>query len=434
MVPAYKVIPQYRPETKTTRSSVAAEKFDRPDADPLGFRRVFTQVAHDLYGTKDVQDAITASYVWMADQIGHISLGLLPTLLFGWIWRLICDGLGLGEGWAIAGCVAIALAIFAYWIKKERQDFVDTRARAVKRFLFDSADITWNVKTALLYFGIGGALALGALIHWILLIVALILSLWPAYRVAFWWLRRKLAFQQAGLPYLYRLTNFAGVIGDAEVEAVSGLCDLKNKPVVLWKVLFGRDVIEKAAPVTVQHFLITGPLRSGKTSLAVGIGTEFAFALGIGRYLTAAKLMELKTGPKDDTKTVASEMDYDDGRVLWPLAECDLLIVDDVDGGLPTGTVPAISAIRPVEFSATLKARHGPAPLADMSTKRTVWVLGNTTTADEWKGVIADLMDIGPDQIMTIQLQVAPLPGAPLPLAPPPLAPPQVVPLKVVPP
>ena len=61
-------------------------------------------------------------------------------------------------------------------------------------------------------------------------------------------------------------------------------------------------------------------------------------------------------------------------------------------------------------------------------------VLGNTTTADEWKGVIADLMDIGPDQIMTIQLQVAPLPGAPLPLAPPPLAPPQVVPLKVVPP
>ena len=413
MTLTYKVIPQYRPETKTTRSSRAAEVLDQPDADPLGFRRVFTQVAHDLYGTKDVQDAITASYVWMADQIGHLALGLLPTLLFGWIWQLLCDHWGLGEGWSIGGCAALALAIFAYWISKERQDYVDTYKRAVKRFPFDSSDITWNVKTALLYFGIGGLLALGALTNWKWLVVALLLSLWPAFRVAFWWLRRKLAFQQAGLPYLYRLTNFSGVIADDAVAAVTGLCDLKNRPIVLWKVLFGRDVIEKAAPVTVRHFLITGPLRSGKTSLAVGIGTEFAFALGIGRYLSAAKLMELKTGPRDDTKAVASEMDYDDGRVLWPLAECDLLIVDDVDGGLPTGTVPAISAIRPVEFAAALKTNHGPAPLGDLGGKRTVWVLGNTTTTDEWKTVIADLMGISEGEIMTVPLQVAPLPVAP---------------------
>ncbi len=98
MTPACKVIPQYRPETKTTRSSRAAEILDQPDADPLGFRRVFTQVAHDLYGTKDVQDAVTASYVWMADQIGHLALGLLPTLLFGWIWQLLCRSLGIGRG------------------------------------------------------------------------------------------------------------------------------------------------------------------------------------------------------------------------------------------------------------------------------------------------------------------------------------------------
>src|SRR5260370_6402117 len=103
MTPTYKVIPQYRPETRTTRSSQAAEAFDQPDAEPLGLRRVFTQVAHDLYGTKDVQDAITASYVWMADQIGHISLGLLPTLLFGWIWKLLCAHWKLDDVWSIGG-------------------------------------------------------------------------------------------------------------------------------------------------------------------------------------------------------------------------------------------------------------------------------------------------------------------------------------------
>lgn len=413
-MPTHKIIPQYRLETRTTRSSRAAEAFDKPDADPLGLRRVFTQVARDLYGTKDVQDAIMATYVWMADQIGHIALGLLPTLLLGWIWHLVCDAIGLGEGWAVGGCIAIAVGLFLYWISKERQDYVDTYERAAKRFPFNSADILWNIKTALLYFAIGGLLALAALIGWPWLLGALALTIYPGVRVAFWWLRRKLAFQQAGLPYLYRLTNFKGMIGDEALTAVAGLCDLKERPVVLWKVLFGRDIIEKAAPVTCRHLLVTGPLRSGKTSLAVGIGTEFAFALGIGRYLSASKLMELMTGPPDANKMVESEMEYDDGRMLWPLAECDLVIIDDVDGGLPTGMTTGISAVRPLEFQATLEmASAAPAPLAWLANKRTVWVLGNTTTAAEWKMVIASLMDIWEDEIMTIQLDVMVPPVAP---------------------
>src|SRR6516225_10916903 len=80
----HRMIAPYHPPSNRTRSSRLADTFDRPDADPLGLRRVFTQVSHDLYGTKDVQDAITASYVWMADQIGHLTLGLVPTLLLCW--------------------------------------------------------------------------------------------------------------------------------------------------------------------------------------------------------------------------------------------------------------------------------------------------------------------------------------------------------------
>src|ERR1700722_8249214 len=89
--PSTMIIP-VRPARNQTRSTRAAQRLDRPDANPLGIRRVFTQVSHDLYGTKDVQDVITASYVWMADQIGHISLGLVPTLLLPWLCTLLPEG------------------------------------------------------------------------------------------------------------------------------------------------------------------------------------------------------------------------------------------------------------------------------------------------------------------------------------------------------
>src|SRR5215469_8097703 len=107
------------PVSNRTRSTLAAAKLNRPDADPLGVRRVFAQVSHDLYGTKDVQDVITASYVWMADQIGHLFLGLVPTLLIAW-----AVSSAVPDGWIqTALIVAGALVIFAYWVSKELQDY-----------------------------------------------------------------------------------------------------------------------------------------------------------------------------------------------------------------------------------------------------------------------------------------------------------------------
>src|SRR6185312_4243180 len=83
---------------------------------------------------------------------------------------------------------------------------------------------------------------------------------------------------------------------------------------------------------SVKHILLSGPLGAGKTSLAVGIGTEFAFSLGIGRYLTASKLVQSLA----DTATVPDEIKMVDGQMLWPLRWCELLIVDDLDAGLST--------------------------------------------------------------------------------------------------
>jgi hypothetical protein len=403
-----KIIPQDLPERQTTPSARRAEFFDKSDAEPLGLRRVLTQVGHDLYGTKDVQDAIMATYVWMADEAGHIMLGLVSILLMGWLWLKVCAHYHLGPGWQIGGCIVSALAIFGCWIHKELQDYRETKGRAGLHFCFDSSDVKWNVKTVLFYIGVGGVLALAALIWWWSLLVVLPLVLWPVLAVAYWWLRRKLAFQQAGLPYLYRLANFTGVIKKDAIEVVARVANLKERPVSFWKVITCLDKLASAGDPTHDHLLIAGPLRSGKTSLAVGIGTEFAFALGIGRYMSAATLMELETGPRALHKNPPAHAEYNDGRVLWPPAACDLLIIDDVDSGLPTGPARSVSAVQPSEFEVALKAGDGPAPLAALGSKRTVWVLGNTEATEEWRHAIARLMGIGPEKILTIELKAAP--------------------------
>ena len=402
-MPAPRRFRPYRPPTNATRSSRASLRFDRPDAEPLGLRRVFTQVSHDLYGTKDVQDAITASYVWLADQIGHLTLGLVPTLLLSWIWdgiwaRWICADCAAGDGWRILGLVVLAALVFAYWCYKEATDRRDTEQRAGRVFFFDSGDILWNVKTALLYFGIGGLLAIAVFIHWWALVVALALVLWPALRVAFWWLRRKLAFQQAGLPYLYRLANFTSPLGENEKKTVIGIANLKDRKILLSRVCFGRDEVKPNAPA-IRHILLTGPLGAGKTSLAVGVGTEFAFALGIGRYLSAAKLVELAA----DREAKPDEMDYDDGRVLWPWTACDLLIVDDVDAGATTAGITT-HLVEPVRLDVALTAAAGQAPLKWLGGRRSVWVLGDASAAPAWRTIIAKLMSIGEGEIMTIAL------------------------------
>lgn len=80
----------------------------------------------------------------MADQIGHLTLGLAPTLLLCWI---LCLAGIAAHWWEFA---VIAGAIFAYWIKKELDDLKETRGRVGDVFPFHSGDIVRNVKTALL--------------------------------------------------------------------------------------------------------------------------------------------------------------------------------------------------------------------------------------------------------------------------------------------
>ena len=288
---------------------------DALDPGRFGLKRILAQASHDLFGTKDVQDVATASYVWLADQTGHLALGFIPTLALCWVWRLTIGSV-LPEPAILLGYVVLAAAVFGFWVYKEREDIRASHDNAGKVFPFDSGDIVWNVKTALVYFGIGGAIALTAFAAPLLLLLVVPVALWPGFAVATWWLRRKLAFQQAGCPFLYRLANFTTSFeagGEACKTAVEAMANLVDRKVPFWRVLFGQADAARASAITYSHILVTGPFRSGKTSLVVGIATEFAFALGAARYMAPDSLIEaMLTGTAAATPT-----EFNDGRVLW---------------------------------------------------------------------------------------------------------------------
>jgi hypothetical protein len=355
-----------------------------------GVREVIDQVVRDLFG-KDVQDTATFSYEWVADQFGHFALGFEITLALSWIATLLGYRGGRVGFW-------IGLAVVLVFVVKEADDFRRewAKARTAKSvFQFNALEIFYNTFTAVFYIALGAVVAGFGLLNPAFGLIAIPVTAVPALALGYAWLRRKLTFQQAGLPYLYRLANFPNPIPRATAEFIVGLS--KPSPT-------------GAAPALADHLLIAGPLESGKSSLAIGIGTEFAIRMGIGRYTTLTKLLEavLKKGEWD-------KPEFDDGRILWPWQTSDLLIVDDVDvlsddisgkSDFSARSATVETARRVAQCHVDVLRERIPAVLLDaLKYRRTVWVVGDIDDGElkRWQGLIAGLIGVPTDRVRTLR-------------------------------
>jgi hypothetical protein len=365
---------------------------------------VWRQVRYDLFETKDVQDNPTYSYAWVADQGGHFSLGFLPSYLFSWIATILWGSDFERNIW-------IAVGVFCIWIVKELNDLRlawRNARRSKSDFKFNFYELLLNIGTAWLFFAMGSAVA--ALSFWNPTYA--VLSLAPValitVRVSYWWLRRKITFQQANLPYLYRLATFpnnlpkASPVGMGRDEAVAFITSLIDP----------ESKTDSKAPWT-GHLILSGVADAGKSTLAVAIGTEFVFKLGLARYLSMVKLLQFSSPQKAPTSAVAPremrvDEEFDDGRVLWRWDRVQLLIVDDVDdiarvGHEDKNPTPEQIAAYNLRVKQVLEARFEDILEPLRTRPRTIWVCNNPVNPVGLKNILESILGYQNMQIIHLE-------------------------------
>lgn len=375
-------------------------------------RQVVAQAGSDLLG-KEVQNGYTVSYVWMTNQLGHFTLGLLFILLVVWAveafhalaagcspWSVPLQSLLGGAG--DAGCLVaprnfwsgymlpVPLLALGILVWKEARDYgIAVSYASGHAFPVDRGDIFKDAATAVWFYGIGVLVAYTSFVAWLcallVFLIGLAISMWPAL----YWLSRKTCFQRADLPFLYRLADFNTPFAPAPAA----------NQVEIARFLAGE------APAS--HLLVFGDVGSGRTSLAVGIGTEHCFAVRTARYLTWAKFIE--EAQPQSPPTMAH------GATVWPWPTSDFVVFDDV-----VDVVAGTPRTDPASIVADLQALPRSA-IAALGAMRAVWVLGPSVAPPaspaDWIAALGRVLGLPPDRFRYVSLAGRPAGKPTVPIA-----------------
>jgi hypothetical protein len=333
-----------------------------PRSPHITYRELWKQFTADVYG-KEVQSAATYSYMWMADQMGHVCVGILVNQITTYGARYL--------GWYYANAAGLfaAIAIVAAW---ETSTYLSSVRSATGLFPLGRELLRDNAIIATSYMALGAALGFGfhvdipwladvaAHFHipWVADVAAvgltfLVICTVAAILLAPSWLRQKIIWQKAALPYLARL---------ADIKATMSKDAAKNL----------QALVDKGAPSPTAkpcQIIIGGPVGSGRTQLAVGIGTEFAFKNAKTRYVSIQSLLESAAQPPEFPDDLGpANVGY------WPWSEAQVIIIDDI-GPLIAPRHDQHKAILD-HFQGILD--HELKPIANELAKRhTVWVIGD---------------------------------------------------------
>ena len=367
----------------------------------------------------DLETGYSFVYVWLANQFGHFTIGFAGAILCSWVvsvaapdaltgdfWSRLTTAVLIGCGWLVflaakeilldvvpalrslrAATAERAAAAKSEaqsnskpyqrrdtpWYRVSQQDLReigsalrvfwkmspprDSRSEVDDEDWFkydivrDSVADGWfylaGVLTAIVMFAAPG-LAPGKGWPWLAPIFTFLILLVVSWPFASKWLWEKVAFDKAALPFVGRFA-------------------LNGRPVDERQRRIGID-FACGKLRQVEHLIIIGPPKCGRTTTAVALGVEALLRSGDSTvlYTTWCKLLDHVA-----EKTPAS--DAREERVL-PIEKAELLIVDDV-GAEGAGGRPFITAAAFADELRRNKDLRG-----KFEDKRIIWVIGDQPT------------------------------------------------------
>ena len=259
---------------------------------------VWSSIYFQLFQSKAANNSITYVYQQLADNLGHITIGLLPTLIL-----LSTFHPHVPIAWIIPTVVILL------WTGKEFNDYrcAVTQNKTAGVFPLDTKDLVINILTALYYIGIGCILAYisedyGWSLPTYLTIIGLTVTSIIQLTID---LKVKLNMDKAGVPYLSRLADFS------VIQAIGRL----DNPIII------KVMVESYIACYIEHCVpgnlaIKGVAGVGKNKLANAIANELAI---VGKAVRYVAFNELYNELVHDTNT-----DY------WPIEQVQCLIITDL--------------------------------------------------------------------------------------------------------
>jgi hypothetical protein len=342
------------------------------------FSHAMAQLKKDLIG-KDSYRGVTLTYSWLANQVGHICLGFIPTCILYHVYAKHTNILNPAL-WA-------AITITGTWLVFELFNFLEPLLNTKKQkkqmnrpkesYVFKPAwgNVAFDTATDVLFFGFGAFFAAKVCNYHAAYIAIIWLSITVllVYPVAYWYVT-KMYIQAAQYPFQGRLSQWKMGINNRDRDIVIDFLKPQSN---------------------VKHLLVFGENGSGKTSLSVGIATEFSIKNIACNYLTMPKLFSAFYEP-----TAPSTSNTE----LWNWRNTSVLLIDDINPSNPQKK-DIINTATFIEFMN--HSIYGAANTQAIANTKTIWVLGNddetNNRKEEWIKMLGSI-DVQPASIASIHL------------------------------
>jgi hypothetical protein len=327
----------------------------------LTFSQIYRTLMKDLIG-KDSHRGITLTYGWMANQVGHFSLGFIPTFVHYHVY-----------GNAFHAFLLISLFWLSFEVMNALSPLFKVEYKGNGLFNVKWPNLILDTLTDLSFFWFG-SFTFYLMVNFSLFYLGIELAAFILLFFAIsYWFQVKLYQQNAFYPFQFRLSQWNK--------------PLKSQIAHLMKANLARKD-------SGFHYLVFGKKGSGKTTLMVGLSNEYSIVKQKCTYTTFSKWINLL---QEDTLTLKST-----SLSLWDWTESNFLVIDDINPGSPL-EANKYSSDHILQY---VSLTHGDRNKTALCASNVAWVIGEFNQDDNEIKFVENLKRIGvdPEKIIVIDL------------------------------